>query len=277
MNPIVIAEIAKEHNGNIAKAQLLIDDAAAGGADAVKFQAYSLQDLNPKHPNFERYMKANLPLPKLEHLKTYAAEYDLDFYVSCFSLTQLSKIAAFTTKIKIPSTFLSYEDFVIEAINRFDEVHISTGMHTFETAIKFLDKYVDLGIKKDTRVIPYHCVSLYPTPSNKLRLDRVKGLARTFDIVGYSDHSVGNNAPLIASHLGAEYIEKHISFTSEFKPWCWTEKSLSQFRLLLNYDTVMMEDSEITEEEASNFEYFKDEYKGLQRNYNKMKKENLWL
>jgi N,N'-diacetyllegionaminate synthase len=57
-----------------------------------------------------------------------------------------------------------------------------------------------------------HCVSLYPTPSNKANLQRMIQMKRSFAMpIGYSDHTEGIHIALAAVALGAEVIEKHIT------------------------------------------------------------------
>jgi N-acetylneuraminate synthase len=63
-----------------------------------------------------------------------------------------------------------------------------------------------------------HCVSIYPTPYDRVRLGAMTELARRFPdaLVGLSDHSLGIYTALAAVALGATVLEKH--FTSD-KSW----------------------------------------------------------
>jgi len=263
--PQLIAEIAKEHQGEIFKAHTLLEDAVKAGANAVKFQTYKTSDLNPEHANYNRYRESHLSIAKIMELKEAAESMGVELYVSSFTLSQLPQLAKIFTKIKIPSTYLSYTDFVKLALDCFKEVHISTGMHRFDMLIKLLDYYKSYIGQKKTLLIPYHCVSMYPTPFDKTRMIRVQILRNRYGIVGYSDHSVGNKACRMASLLGADYIEKHYAFNNVHKPWVWTKDSLIAFRNSLKQDHILIKDSVLTEEEKNNYNFYKEEFNGIKK------------
>src|SRR5262249_2559921 len=52
-----------------------------------------------------------------------------------------------------------------------------------------------------------HCVSEYPCPLDKAHVERVQG----FD--GFSDHTLGSLAAIVATTLGATVIEKHLALS----------------------------------------------------------------
>lgn len=57
-----------------------------------------------------------------------------------------------------------------------------------------------------------HCTSEYPAPITELNLNNLTTLHRVFNLdIGYSDHSLGNQASIIAATLGAKIIEKHFT------------------------------------------------------------------
>ena len=63
-----------------------------------------------------------------------------------------------------------------------------------------------------------HCVSSYPCPKELSNLKRIEVLKRKFKTsVGYSDHTIGNEACYAALVLGADVIEKHFTFNKKFK------------------------------------------------------------
>ena len=54
------------------------------------------------------------------------------------------------------------------------------------------------------------CTSAYPAPSNEMNLKMIPELARKYRVVsGLSDHTLGIEAPVAATALGASIIEKH--------------------------------------------------------------------
>ena len=59
-----------------------------------------------------------------------------------------------------------------------------------------------------------HCISAYPNPWEEARLDNMRILREEFGLdVGFSDHTQGTEAALIASMLGATAIEKHFTLS----------------------------------------------------------------
>ena len=84
---------------------------------------------------------------------------------------------------------------------------ISTGTLTIneiKSLITFLKKI------KFKNVILCHCVSEYPVKLENANLKMIKHLKKYFNgIIGYSDHTIGLAAPIIASNFGAKLIEKH--------------------------------------------------------------------
>jgi len=57
-----------------------------------------------------------------------------------------------------------------------------------------------------------HCVSEYPTPPERAKL----GLLSDLPYDGYSDHTEGTSAMIVAGILGAEWIEKHVCLDKQF-------------------------------------------------------------
>lgn len=54
------------------------------------------------------------------------------------------------------------------------------------------------------------CTSSYPAPLEEANLLTIPNLAQTFGVIsGFSDHTMGSTAPIVAVTLGAKIIEKH--------------------------------------------------------------------
>ena len=85
---------------------------------------------------------------------------------------------------------------------------VKPTQNNFQTILKkrkariYLNKYVTL----------LHCTSSYPTEFKDINLNIMQSLKDRFKInVGFSDHSSGILAPIVATALGATIIEKHIT------------------------------------------------------------------
>ncbi len=92
---------------------------------------------------------------------------------------------------------------------------LSTGMagkKELDDALGIITKYHD-----DISIL--HCVSQYPTAPDNLNLKTIAYLKKHYGRykIGFSDHTIGISAPLVALGLGAEIIEKHITIDRQMK------------------------------------------------------------
>ena len=85
-------------------------------------------------------------------------------------------------------------------------------IYQINSAIKILNKN---GCKKDITVL--HCTTNYPAKPDELNLAALKLLKKFKINVGYSDHSLGILAPIIALSYGASVIEKHFTLNKTLK------------------------------------------------------------
>jgi N,N'-diacetyllegionaminate synthase len=88
---------------------------------------------------------------------------------------------------------------------------MSTGMATMEEITEGL-AWARAARGHLDGVVVLHCTSAYPAPDEALNLRAMQSMARDLGVaVGYSDHSLGIEAPLAAVALGATVIEKHLT------------------------------------------------------------------
>jgi sialic acid synthase SpsE len=123
------------------------------------------------------------------------------------AVEMLEQIA--TPAYKVGSDDLVYTDFLRAVARQGKPVILSTGMAgaaDIERAVAAVQ-----GEGNDQLVV-LHCVSLYPTPEDKVNLRRIRTLQSMFDApIGFSDHSAGITAALGAVALGACIVEKHFT------------------------------------------------------------------
>ena len=62
------------------------------------------------------------------------------------------------------------------------------------------------------KVTLLHCTSRYPTPLSEANLLAIQIMREQFELsIGYSDHTEGIIAPIIALAMGATVLEKHLT------------------------------------------------------------------
>ena len=241
----IIAEIGVNHNGSMKMAKKLVKKLSKLDIDYIKFQmaipnlVYSddafkanYQKINDKEKKIIN-MSRRLQLTPLQHieLSKYCKSLGKKYACTAFDLTSLKFLLKEINIpfIKIPSgEILSYDllDFISEQSKK---IIISTGMSTFkeiEQCIKILNN------KKRQNITILHCVSVYPANTKYLNLNVIDTLKKKFELsVGYSDHSMTDEAALGAIAKGAVIIEKHVTLNNKLRgPDHKASYSIAKFR-----------------------------------------------
>lgn len=224
--PFVVAEIGINHEGSMAKARRMIQDARASGAECVKFQAHVIEDemtplakkVIPGHTKesiWEIMSRCALSEGEDRELKKYAESLGMIYLSTPFSRAAADRLE----RMGVPAYKIGSGECnnypLIEHIAVFGKpVIMSTGMND----IRSISKGVAIFRKYKVPYALLHCTSLYPTPYEKVRLGALNELRKSFPdaVIGLSDHSIGNYTSLGAVSLGASILEKH--FTSN-KKW----------------------------------------------------------
>jgi len=221
----IIAEIGVNHCGNINLAKKMVLVAKKNGADAVKFQTFLAESIaTPKTPKVRYQIKLrtkkeshyemlkSLELSKKNHeiLFKFCKRKKIQFLSTPYDINS----AKFLNKLGCKAFKTSSADIVDLELHSYlaktkKPVIISTGMSNYEEIKKCVQIYKKHSNKK---FILLHCVSNYPCSIKSLNLKVIPKLKTLFKLpVGFSDHSLGNEAAIIAVSLGATMIEKHFT------------------------------------------------------------------
>lgn len=224
--PFVIAEIGINHEGSMAKAKQMIDDAAKAGAECVKFQAHVIGDEmtaaakkvipgNADESIWDIMERCAFSEEQDRELQSYTQKKGLIYISTPFSRAAADRLKKMNVQAyKIGSGECNNYP-LIEHIAKFKKpVILSTGMND----VKSVRKAVAIFRKHKTPYALLHCTSMYPTPYEKVRLGGIAELQKAFPdaVLGLSDHSLGVYTCLASVALGASILEKH--FTSD-KTW----------------------------------------------------------
>ncbi len=225
----IIAEAGVNHNGEIKKALELVKIAKKAGADAVKFQLFNIDEqVSILAKNASYQIKGSKKENMIEMAKDYEFSWKnhiqikklcdklkIEYLASCCDIDAINflvnRIKA--KKIKISSGEITNFKLIKHADTKKNPIILSTGMATLRE-IKQAVKY----IKNKKKLILLHCVSNYPTDISNVNLLIINTLRNTFGCkIGFSDHTVGNEAAFLSVALGAKYIEKHFTINKNLK------------------------------------------------------------
>lgn len=231
MSVFIIAEAGVNHNGNIELAKRLVDMAKECGADAIKFQTFKAEESTGICAEKAQYQKANdktqesqlemikkleLPFEDFKKIQYYCLEKNIIFISTPDGTESLNYLISIDVPlIKVGSTEVTNLEFLEEIGNKNKPIILSTGMSTLGEVEKAIDVIFSTG-NKNVKLM--HCTTDYPTAIEDVNLKAMITMKEAFKIpVGLSDHTLGFEAAIAATALGAEFIEKHITLDINMK------------------------------------------------------------
>ncbi|MEN3046425.1 MAG: N-acetylneuraminate synthase family protein [Candidatus Hydrothermales bacterium] len=221
----LVAEAGDNHNGSVEIAIYLCDLAKKAGCDAVKFQTFVTEevilegtekapyqkDKDESKDMYEMVKKLELSFDDFEKIKRYCDKIGIIFFSTPYDV----KSAEFLNELGVPFFKISSTDLdnflLLEKVAEFKKpIIISTGMSDLEEVKR---TYEFLKKKKIEEIAILQCTSNYPAPFEELNLKVIETYEKEFPdaIIGFSDHSEGVLASLVALSLGAKIIEKHFT------------------------------------------------------------------
>ena len=227
-----IAELCQNHNGNFNNVEKMVYECAMSGAKIAKLQYIYANNLTYR-PKFEkgyeekkkkkiicrpyiaekkRLKKLELSYREFEKFVKICEKNNIQPAITCFVREHINEIYNLGFKIvKVASYDCASFQLLRELKKKFNKIIVSTGA-TYDEEIKFASKILK---KKNIDFSLLHCVTIYPTPINKINLSRIKFLKKYAPKVGFSDHSLSdektkNFASLASIYFGANLIERHI-------------------------------------------------------------------
>jgi N,N'-diacetyllegionaminate synthase len=222
--PFVVAEIGVNHDGRPEQALALVELAARGGAHAVKFQAFKAERLvRPDAPlagyqarnmgsdqggQLEMLRRLEIGTAALAACRERAQSLGLAFGVTPFDGISLREILRLRPDfIKVGSGDADNQPLLEAARDSGFPVLVSTGMCTLDEAARIVRWFRP---HRD-RLALLHCVSAYPAPEDECNLAVLAHLRDLDCVTGFSDHTRDHRAAALATALGAEILERHIT------------------------------------------------------------------
>lgn len=236
--PYVIAEIGANHNGDVALARKLIDEAKAAGCHSAKFQSWTKDSIFSRQVYEENYFLAD----DYRNRK----DYNLEEIVDAFSTSEeeLAVLKAYCDQVGITFSCTPFSrrevDFLVHDLNMpfikvasMDCVNypfldyiarkklptiLSTGLCTLAEVDRAVQVFEQAG-NRDLALL--HCIAQYPPKVENTNLRNIDMLRDAYPDypVGFSDHSIGVSIPLAAVARGACILEKHFTLDKDMFGW----------------------------------------------------------
>lgn len=203
----IIAEAGVNHNGNIELAHKLIDAAYEAGADAVKFQTFDCERLEPPGERREMLRSLQFTEDQFRTLRDYCGK-RIEFMSTPFDVHNLLGLVSLGVgRLKISSGGLFDHELLRAAEESRLPVILSTGMATEGDVSRAIWR-----LKYSDNLTLLHCTSAYPAPIEDVNLKAMQTMRSAFGCpVGLSDHSDSTAIPIAAVAMGATVIEKHLT------------------------------------------------------------------
>jgi N-acetylneuraminate synthase/N,N'-diacetyllegionaminate synthase len=221
----VIAEAGVNHNGDLALAKELVEEAKAAGADCVKFQTfraerivtatapkacYQLEVTSREESQLQMLKRLELSLDAHRELLTYCQKLQIDFLSTPYSLEDIEFLEGVgVLAYKVASGQIVEPDFLQAVARQGKPIYLSTGMATLAEVD---DAVRTIRMTGNDQITLFQCTTNYPSSVEDANLFAIPTMAVACGCpVGYSDHTQTDTACLVAIGLGARVIEKHLT------------------------------------------------------------------
>lgn len=211
---LVVAEIGNNHEGDVELAARMIGLAAGAGADAVKLQTFRTDHyVSPRdEARTARLREFELPMVAFERRSRVAREAGVLFTSTPFDPWCATRLGPIVDAMKIASGDRTFGPLLVVSTGLADVEAIADARSLVETT------WGERGLSPGLALL--HCVSAYPVPPADANLAAIGTLkARFGGNVGYSDHTMGIDAAVLAVAAGARIVEKHFTIDHRYSPF----------------------------------------------------------
>ncbi len=228
----IIAEAGVNHNNQLDLALKLVDAAVYAGANAVKFQTFRAEQVVTEAGVMADYQKINIGKTESQLDMLRKLEFMEDWYPKVIAYCKKNGIIFLSTphgsfdsidllqNLEVPAFKFGSGDLttlpILEYAAKFNKpIILGTGMATMaeiKEAIKTIKK------AGNSKIVMLHCTTNYPCLLEEVNLRAMQTMMKELDVlVGYSDHTIGSQVPVMAITLGALVIEKHLTLDNDME------------------------------------------------------------
>lgn len=249
----IVAELGINHNGKLSLAKKMIKAAKKAGVDAVKLQSFVTEDFVGDKDLMYTYKSQGKTVTESQYAMFKRVEIGKNVQAELFKFARQLGLIVFSTpqdnsfrtvdylcaKLKMPAIKVGSDDLtnlsmLAHYARKRKPVIISTGMANLGEVKEAVREIKKQGNKK---IIILKCTSLYPTPPQQANLSQIETLRRAFKdcLIGFSDHTRGTTAAVMAVALSAAMVEKHFTLDHNLPgPDHWFSADPAELTTLVN-------------------------------------------
>ncbi|MCG2728029.1 MAG: N-acetylneuraminate synthase family protein [Candidatus Methanoperedenaceae archaeon] len=224
-----IADISANHDGDLARARMLIHLAAESGADAAKFQNFRAPKIVSergfgligtqlshqerwKKPVYEVYEEATLPWEWTEILKAECSAVGIEYFSTPYDFEAVDMLDPYVSLFKIGSGDITWPEMLQKVATKKKPVILATGASNIgdvQRAVQIIQEF-------NRHLVLMQCNTNYSGSLENFKHIHLNVL-RTYHVMfpdvvlGLSDHTPGHATVLGAVALGARIVEKHFT------------------------------------------------------------------
>ena len=177
------------------------------GANSTKWQLFRAESLESDPVKQAKRKPYELPLEWLPILKEESVKRGLLFGVTPFALDLVEPLRGIVDFVKVAALDMCWNDLIMKAATLDVPMIISVAGAALE---ELEDLIHTLTLEAEWGWNLLHGVTHYPANLNEMNLWKIREIQDEFGVdVGLSDHTPGYEAAVIATALGATWIEKH--------------------------------------------------------------------
>lgn len=217
VGPLLIAEIGGNHEGDFEVAKKMTELAIGSGVDCVKFQLYRGDTLvsGAESPDRNQHFK-KFELSKGQHiyLAQMCREANIVYSASVWDMEMLDWIDPYLDFYKIGSGDMTAWPILAQFAIRDKPILLSTGLSTLDEVMQTVSfiQHINPKYRDPEMLCVMQCTSMYPIPDSDANLRVMDTIRRhTGCSIGYSDHTIGMEALLAATAMGASALEFHFT------------------------------------------------------------------
>lgn len=218
----IVAEISASHNGSLKRALAIVEAAARAGADAVKLQTFTPEQMAwpgteitegpwAGRNALDLYRQAHTPREWHKPLFARTRELGMMPFSSVFHRDDVDFLETLGCPMyKIASFEITDINLIHYAAATQKPIVISTGMASEVEITAAVAAAKSVLSRREITLLK--CTSAYPAPLADLNLHTIPDMQDRYGVqVGFSDHTRGWIASVVATALGATMIEKHLT------------------------------------------------------------------